>query len=215
MDTIVPSLFDFVLSDVYFPHPCINLQDAEMLFAYFDKQPLFNWKNDHNGCEGRADAVCVLLDEWKIPSYKAWVFSGAFLKNHVGALKQNWKYHVAAVLPVMEDEQIIYYVLDPSTGRRLQPVYDWAAGVTLFPHSYHFIRQSHWYIFPHRNISTAEWNSRNRQNRKWMIQCLAGVNGLSGSGKARLCFNKPALQKLAVAFEKAKKNKPAFLSIPR
>lgn len=207
---IVPALFDFVLSEVNLPHPAISRQEADQLFIFFKRHPLFNWKNDHNGCEGRADAVCVLLDEWAIPNYKAWVFSGAYLRKHVGALKQNWKYHVAAVLPVEEEEQIKYYVLDPSTGSALQLMEDWAAGVTLIPHSYYFLRESHWYIYPHKNIATEKWNTRNQQNRKWMIQCLAGINGLSASGKARLCFNKAAINKIKANFDKAKKNNQPF-----
>jgi hypothetical protein len=44
-----------------------------------------------------------------------------------------------------------------------------------------------------------------------MIQCLAGINGLSASGKARLCFNKAAIKKITAAFEEAKKDRPEFI----
>jgi len=208
MNMIVPTLFDVLLSDVGPPGSTISQIQAEKLFLFFKEHPLFNWKNANNGCEGRADAICVLLDAWNIPNYKGWVFGGAYLKKHMGALKQNWKYHVAPVLPVMQDGQILLYILDPATAGSLQLIDEWAAAITQVPHSYYFTRQSHWYIFPGKDIGTSKWNTRNRQNRKWMIQCLAGINGLSGTGKARLCFNKAQLKNITAAFEKAKRYNP-------
>ncbi len=208
MDIIVPTLFDAVLSDIVFPHDTISKKQAEQLFLFFKQHKLFNWKNSHNGCEGKADAVCILLDEWNIPNYKAWVFGGAYLKDHIGGLKQNWNYHVAAVIPVQEDGKIAYYVIDPSTADSLQLMEEWATAITQLPHSYHCIRQSHWYIFPIKKISTTKWNTRNKQNRKWMIHCLKDINGLTGTGKARLSFNKASIQKIVLAFEHIKKEKP-------
>lgn len=207
---IVPTLFDARLSDTGMPASAISKEKAELLFDFFKGHPLFNWKKVHNGCEGRADAVCVLLEGWGFPSNKAWVFSGAYLKNHIGGLKNNWNYHVAPLIPVWENDNIVQYVLDPATGDRLQSMEEWAAGITHLPHSYHCTRQAHWYIFPENNIATKKWNSRNRQNRKWMIQCLAGINGLSASGKAKLIFNKAQIRKTQAAFERAKKEKPGL-----
>jgi len=212
MDIIVPTLFDAVLSDIYLPHNTISKEQAEQLFLFFKQHTLFNWKNSHNGCEGKADAVSVLLEEWNIPNYKAWVFGGAYLKSHIGGLKQNWNYHVAVVIPVKEDGKIVYYALDPATADSLQLIDEWAAAITQLPHSYYCIRKSHWYIFPIKNISTTIWNIRNRQNRKWMIQCLKGINGLTTSGKAKLCFNKAGIKNTLLAFEKMKNEKPGFLN---
>jgi hypothetical protein len=148
MDIIVPTLFDSALSDIGFHHNTVSQKQAEQLFVFFKQHRLFNWKNVNNGCEGRADAICVLLEEWGIPNYKGWVFSGSYLKKHIGELKQNWKYHVAPVLPVNRDGQILHYVLDPATGNSLQLIEEWAAAITQLPHSYYFIRQAHWYIYP-------------------------------------------------------------------
>jgi hypothetical protein len=209
MITIVPTLFDALLSDIGSPGNSVSKEHAEQLFIFLKQHSLFNWNDVNNGCEGRADAVCLLLDEWGVPNYKAWVFGGAYLKkNHVGELHQNWKYHVAPVLPVKEDGQIVYYVLDPATADSLQLIEEWSAAITKIPHSYYCIREAHWYIFPAKNISTEKWNTRNRQNRKWMIQCLAGINGLTATGKARLCFNKARLKNTLSAFEQIKKEKP-------
>lgn len=212
MTTIVPTLYDVILSDINFPHNAISKKQAEELFAFFQQHPLFDWKNSHNGCEGRADAVCVLLDEWHIPNFKGWVFGGEYLKKgHIGQLKNNWNYHVAPVLPVQSDEQIVHYVLDPSTGNSLQPIEEWAASITQIPHSYYCIRNSCWYIFPERKISKKKWHHRNKQNRKWMIQCLVGINSLTRIGKAQLVFNKKRIEKTWKAFNQAKLEMPDFI----
>ncbi len=208
MDEIIPSLLDSQFSDITSLKSTISKKQAEKLFIFFKEHPLFNWKNANNGCEGRADALCILLDKWGIPNCKAWVFSGAYLKNHIGGLIQNWNYHVSTVIAIDENGQVMNYVIDPSTASSLKPINEWAIAVTMFPHSYHFIRQSNWYIFPKKNIATSKWNPRNKQNRKWMVQCLAGINSLSVSGKARLCFNKLKLKNIRAEFEKLKKESP-------
>lgn len=208
MMVLVPTLHDFLLSDADVPVNALSKGQAEQLFRFFEQHPLFGWHNSHNGCEGRADAVCVLLDHWGIPNHKAWVFGGAFLRNHIGGLKQNWNYHVAAVLPVEENGRRNYYVLDPSATTSLTPVEEWAGAITLFPHSYYCIRQAHWYVFPATKIRSLPWHTRNRQNRKWMIQCLANVNSITATGRAALCFNKVRLKNKALAFEQLKRMKP-------
>jgi Glutaminase len=208
---IIPTLFDFELSDSYAPANTITKAAAEKLFSFFSSHPLFKWSESHNGCEARADAVSVLLNEWKIPHCKAWVFGGAFLKNHIGALQQNWNYHVAPALQVKEGSSIILYVLDPATAGFLQTVNEWAAGITSIPHTYYCTRQPVWYIFQGNIIKPDNWNKRNRQNRKWMIQGLAGINSLSAQGKAMLCFNKTRIKNTAAAFTKLKMVKPQFL----
>ena len=44
-----------------------------------------------------------------------------------------------------------------------------------------------------------------------MIQCLKGINGLTTSGKAKLCFNKAGIKNTLLAFEQAKKEKPLHI----
>ena len=208
---IVPTLFEYNLNDATGYNNPVSKSIAEELMVFFAAHRLFKWAYTHNGCEARADAVCVLLDEWGIPNYKAWVFSGRYLKNHVGELKQNWKYHVAASFPVLEDGQLVYYVLDPATSPGLQTLYGWAANVTDYAHSYHFLKEPQFYIFHDKKITRANWHERNRRNRKWMIQGLANVNGLSAKGKAELTFNKGRIKNTAAAFERLKKQRPSFL----
>lgn len=208
---LVPTLFDYALSDDTAITETITKEEAEQLFAFFAGCELFKWHDVHNNCEARADAVCRLLEAWHIPNCKAWVFSGYFLRKHIGGLKQLWNYHVAAVLPVQEGTTVVYYVLDPSVNNSLQTMYDWAAGVTAYPHSYHFIKPATYYIFPSGKIGKDQWHKRDKQNSKWMIQGLAAVNGVSAKGKAQLCFNKNRIRKTAERFAQLQKTKPDFL----
>ena len=129
----------------------------------------------------------------------------------MGGLKQNWNYHVAALLQVFEDGQLTWFVIDPATSDNLQTLNDWAVSITEFAHSYQVIKEAYWYIFLDKKITADNWNSRNRQNRKWMIQGLAGVNGLSAKGKAALVFNKPRIEKTRLAFEQLKSVRPASI----
>lgn len=202
---ITASLFEYQLSDYVDSSKTVSKADAEAIVLFFAAHPLFNWTNSHNGCEARADAICVLLQHWDIPCYKAWVFSGNYLKKHVGGLKKNWKFHVAAMVQVMEDGNLIQCMIDPATSTGLQTMYNWAAGVTEYPHSYHFIKEAHWYIFSDKKITQHNWNSRNSQNRKWMIQGLTGITSLGAKGKAALVFNKHRIKNTLTAFEKIKR----------
>jgi Glutaminase len=205
---IIPTLYEYQLSDITDSTKTVSKQQAQTIMQFFAAQPLFTWTKSNNGCEARADAVCVLLQQWNIPHYKAWVFSGKYLKNHLGGLKQNWNYHVAALLQVVENEEIVHYIIDPATSPQLQTLYNWAASITDFAHSYQLIKEPHWYIFAGNKITAYNWHNRNRQNRKWMIQGLAGINGLSAKGKAELVFNKSRIKKAANAFERLKQNSP-------
>ena len=203
IDTV--AVFDLSLYDVSFPLAPVHQEQAESLFNYFKEHPIFNWDNANNGCEARADAICILLDKWNIPNYKAWVFSGFFLKKNAGQLKKYWNYHVAALIPVEKEGEIFNYVLDPATARSLLLINDWATAITQFPETYYAIRQSHWYIFPAKHIASRKWHPRNKRNRKWMIECLAGINTMTKTGRARLIFNKGRIKNIAARFEEAKK----------
>jgi hypothetical protein len=212
--TVVPitlSLYDYLLSDDIVEGDYVAPERAEAIFQFFRDCPLFNWLESHNGCEARADAVCLLLDAWNIPNYKAWVFGGYFLRKHFGGLKKNWKYHVATALPVMLEKTIRWYIIDPATSNKPETLNDWAAHVTAYAHSYHMVKDSRWYIFSEKKIEISNWNERNKQNRKWMIQGLAGVNSLNALGKSQLTFNKGRIKNRLIAFEKLINSKPAFL----
>lgn len=204
---ILKTLFDQALSDEPGIRNSINKTQAEKLFSFFKECKTFRWQDANNDCEDRANAICLLLDEWKIPNGKRWVFSG-YVFNKIGYLKNLWRYHVAATVPVTEDGQIVYYIIDPSTNENLTTVVDWAANVKDNPHSYHLIKKGEYYIFNEKKIKKHNWYKRNKGNFNWTMQGLAGINGVSSKGKAQLAFAKNRVRKAKKEFNELKYKSP-------
>jgi len=209
--TLSKTIFDYTLTDELSADKSITRQQAESLFDFFRQSDLFRWKDGNNDCEDRANAICILLDEWNIPNYKGWVFSGYFYKNTSGSLINFWNYHVAALLPVDENNTIKYYILDPATADNLVDINNWAASITDIPYSYNFIKHSSYYIFSGRKIGKDNWYKRNKRNFRWTMQGLSGINGMSCIGKAQLSFKKERVKATERAFIKLKHNKPPFV----
>ncbi len=200
---ILKTLYDHSLSDAAETDKAITKQEAEKLFTFFKNCKPFRWTDANNNCEDRANAVCILLDEWNIQNGKGWTFSGYVFKK-IGYLKNLWKYHVAALLPVKEEGKINYYIIDPATSDKLIAIADWAANITDNPHSYYVIKNSNYYIFNAKKIEKNNWYKRNRRNYNWTMQGLSGINGLSAKGKAQLAFNKNRVVKTKKLFEELK-----------
>jgi Glutaminase len=205
---IIKTLYARALSDEIEADKLITKEQAEKLFTFFKNSPAFRWSDANNNCEGRANAICILLDEWKIQNGKGWVFSGYIFKK-IGYLKNLWKYHVAALLPVQEEAGINYYIIDPATSDGLVLIADWAANITDNPHSYYLIKKGDYYIFNAGKIEKANWYKRNKRNYNWTMQGLSGINGVSSKGKAQLAFNKKKVLKTEKLFKELKKLKPA------
>lgn len=210
MASLPNTIYNIALSDVV-PQNAIKKEIAEELFDFFKQCPLFRWQDVNNDCEDRANAICMLLDQWKIANYKGWVFGGNLLSGTTGSLINNWKYHVAALLPVKEEEAINFYVIDPSTLTTTDTILNWASNITDIPFCHYLIKFNHYYIFCEGKIERDNWHTRNRQNYKWTIQGLSGINGVSKIGKAQICFNKNRIKKTDATFRHLLKNAPAFL----
>jgi len=202
------TIYEASLSDIAINTKTITKEAAESVFNYFKAHPLFRWSDAHNDCEDRANAICILLDEWGIPNYKGWVFAGAYLKKQEGSLINLWNYHVAALLPVSESGENHFYVIDPATSTALQPIAKWAATVTDRACSYYFIKDSDYYIFTDSKICKDNWFCRNRRNYNWTMQGLAGINGVSKKGQAALSFNKKRLKHIKDRFRMLRYSKP-------
>lgn len=205
-----PALFSELLSDTVLPVQTVTPERAANLFQFFRDCPLFRWQDTNNDCEDRANALCILLDHWQIPNCKAWVFSGYFLGRDLGSLVNFWNYHVATALPVLADGILEYWVIDPATGTAPVPATEWAAKITSYPHSYFAIKDGRYYIFPPPPVLRDNWYKRNRQNYKWTIQGLSGINGVSRTGKAQLIFNKARIRATENAFKKLLHQGPGF-----
>ena len=206
---ILKTLYAGILSDVIKTDKAITKKEAENIRSFFKNNRLFKWNEANNNCENRANAICILLDEWGIQNAKAWVFSGYVFKK-IGYLKNLWKYHVATLLPVREGDQINYYIIDPATSESLVTLEEWAANVTDNPHSYYLVKDAQYYIFNEKVIKKDNWYKRDRQNYKWTLQGLSGINGVSSKGKAQLVFNKKRVPKTKILFEELKNSMPHF-----
>lgn len=205
------AFFEASISDNISTDKALSYEVAMELYLFFKNCPVFKWGNASNDCEDRANAMCILLDEWKVPNYKGWVFGGGYLKKGEGQLINYWNYHVATILPVKKNNEIVCYVVDPATNNSLVPIDDWAAQVTHMPASYYVIKEGVQYIFSSGVIKKDNWHKRDRRNYKWTIQGLAGINGVSRTGKAQVCFKKKCIKRTDEHFKKLKRNKPAFI----
>jgi hypothetical protein len=205
------TIYNIVLSEVVPTDVFITKEIAEKLFSFFKESKLFRWQDANNDCEDRANAICILLDEWKIPNYKGWVFSGSFLTKEGGSLINNWKYHVASIVPVQDGQVLNFYVIDAAILEQPDTILNWATAITDVPFCHYLIKWNQYYIFSHEKIQRDNWHKRNRQNYKWTIQGLSGINGVSKVGKAQICFNKRRIKKTEQSFNHLRKNKPQFL----
>jgi hypothetical protein len=205
------TIFDASLSDEVADDLYVTKTMAVRIFEFFQNNSLFLWSDIHN-CEDRAEAMAILLLHWGIPHYKAWLFDSYFLKNEAGSLHNEWNYHVCLMLPVKENplDEIEYYVIDPAHSNHLQKMFLWADVLTKNAFSYHIIKNGYTYIFPTGQITQQNWHYRNKQNFKWTIQGLAGINGVSNSGKAAVVFKKYKIQRTLKSFTELKNKKPDF-----
>ncbi len=206
------SIFQKSLSDDLLVDKAITKDEAERLFYFFKTCTLFRWTDANNDCEDRANAICILLDVWNIPNYKGWVFSGYFLRKGLSSLTNGWNYHVAALVPVEENNEPKYYIIDPATSNTLITIEEWASNVTDSPFSYHVIKSGNYYIFPSKKIEKDNWHKRDKRNGRWTMQGLSGINGLSAIGRAQLSFNKQKVKRTEALFKKLK-DKKDYLNI--
>lgn len=203
-EVIFAKEFSDPVPDTFF----VSKERAHFFFQYFRQCPLFRWRDANNDCEDRANAIYILLQKWNIPCMKAWVFAGMYLGKDSGNLRNYWNYHVAAVLPVQEENTITFYVIDPAMLEKANTVENWATLITETPHSYYAVKDGAYYIFNPSTIEKGGWYKQNRQNFKWTIQGLAGINGVSMRGKAHLVFNKRRIQRTEKAFRKLMTQRP-------
>lgn len=199
------TLFNVELSEKFEDIDCVETQTAGEIFTFLQGNSLFNWHLNHNFCEARAEAVSLLLTAAKIPHVKCWVMGAAFLKKgYVGGLKNNWNYHVAIALPVRNGKMIDWMVVDPSAALGPVLVEDWAASITAYSHSYYFLKDPGYYIFPGNDLFDRGWHKRRKLNFRWTMQGLIGINGLTYAGRAELVFKKRQIREITSRFMKAR-----------
>ena len=197
------TLFHIELSEKFEDIDCVEAGVAADIFTFFNNHSLFNWQLNNNFCEARAEAVSLLLGRAKIPHVKSWVMGAAFFKKgYVGGLKNNWNYHVAIALPVRNGGKINWMVVDPSAALAPMLVVDWASSITAYSHSYYFLKDAGYYIFPEDKLFGKGWHKRRHRNFKWTMQGLLGFSSLSNIGKAKLAFKKRQIREVTRRFIK-------------
>jgi hypothetical protein len=98
------------------------------------------------------------------------------------------------------DDGFQWMVFDPALHEGLVMLESWAAGITAYPHSYHFLKMPEYYIFSKRNITKAKWYKRSQRNFRWTLQGLLGIHALDPVGKAKLSFQKKRLKRFSFFF---------------
>lgn len=169
-----------LLEDAIPDKPCITMAIADSLFDFFKNESLFIW-TDHNNCEDRANAICLLLDKWKVPNCKGWVIEGSILNQpDKGLLKDGWGHHITAVVPVCVDGITKFYVIDPATQKAPVLLEVWAESVSLKPYCYFFKKLGDNVDVIYKlgdKMTKSSWDKRNPNNYKHTLQGLAGYNG--------------------------------------
>jgi hypothetical protein len=151
------------------------------------------------------------LDKWGLPNYKGWVFGSNYLTKEGGWLINNWKYHVAAMVPVQDSDGLNFYVIDPAMLQTPLTILEWATNITDVPFSHYLIKWNHYYIFSEGKIERDNWHKQDRQNYQWTIQGLAGINGVDKKGKSEITFNKNRIKNTEKRFKELLMTKPSFL----
>jgi hypothetical protein len=205
------TLFHYNLSADLSNVSLLEIGKVEEVFDFLKMHPLFNWSINHNFCDARAEAVSLVLTSAKIPHAKAWVMGAPFLqKGGVGGLKHYWNYHVAIALPVLVKQNLAWMVVDPSTQEAPVLLSDWAASITDYPHSYHFIKPAELFIFPEKRPAFNRWVKRSNRNFKWTMQGMLGIHALNQIGKAKLVFQKKRIQAFTKLFREELRNGGGF-----
>jgi hypothetical protein len=196
------TLYHFGLGDSIENSQPVSEEKAYTLFSFFKSHRFFNWSQSHNFCEARAEAISLLLTALGISHAKAWVFGAAFLrKGYVGGLKNNWNYHVAVAIPVKQADAYAWMVIDPALHEAPTILEVWASCLTAYPHSYHCIKASDYYVFPERDITNGKWHKRAQRNFRWTMQGLLGIHALDQTGKAKLAFQQKRIKNFTQEFK--------------
>jgi hypothetical protein len=211
MPVVPNTIYNILLSDGVPQDISVTKEKTKSLFNFFKEHPLFRWSDANNDCEDRANAICILLDKWGLPNYKGWVFGSNYLTKEGGWLINNWKYHVAAMVPVQDSDGLNFYVIDPAMLQTPLTILEWATNITDVPFSHYLIKWNHYYIFSEGKIERDNWHKQDRQNYQWTIQGLAGINGVDKKGKSEITFNKNRIKNTEKRFKELLMTKPSFL----
>jgi len=132
-----------------------SVQDA---FKYILDSTDIEFRYSYAGCEKRAHAISLLLNERKIKHYKIWNFDPSlislFYKQNKPTVpnltklseKVSWTYHVAILVYVKKNNATDTLVIDPSIGEKLLSYKEWLR-IQSPDHSFYTFLNPEWFVF--------------------------------------------------------------------
>lgn len=121
----------------YDPTKTYSVEKANQIFKYVKDSTGIEFRYSYAGCEKRAHAVSLLLNGKKIGHYKIWNFDPSlislfyrqeqpYVTNKVGLSPTvSWRYHVAILLFVRDNNEINPMVIDPAVSDKIISEKEW------------------------------------------------------------------------------------------
>ncbi len=108
-------------------------EKLDSIFQALKKSAAFDWTDEKNNCEDRANAVSLILDSWEIPNGKSWMFSGqTFDENVFNGTLGGYSYHVAGTILIRNAEGgCDTMIIDPlMNNQKALPLQEWVHALT-------------------------------------------------------------------------------------
>jgi hypothetical protein len=104
----------------------VSEAQAQSLFSQMARQSRIPFRYPEDGCYARAHAMSALMERRGIVSGKAFIEGDLRVSTpHSPGGSVSWWYHVAPIVLVEKDGELMPYVIDPSIFNRAVPVEEW------------------------------------------------------------------------------------------
>ncbi len=137
----------------------LTIEEAEEIFKFIKENTNIEFKYSYGGCEKRAHAISLFLNEKKVKHYKIWNFDPSlisiFNKSQEPTIFSkaglsptiSWRYHVAILIFVKGEKEPQPFVIDPSIDdTNLLAEEKWLT-LQNTPNSYYIHLDPQWYNF--------------------------------------------------------------------
>lgn len=102
----------------------VDERQIQDIFRILSNKSNIPYKRNKQGCEARALAMAIIMDNMCLKSVKAFVQGPIYLQNP----KLTWSLHVAPILYVVtKDQKLMPYIIDPSLYERAVTLHEWAS----------------------------------------------------------------------------------------